>query len=138
MLLLMRLSLYWLTCAVCIHAAKAASKPSQLFHSVEFFLSHLSLRGMDSVVRHDSTDVFTPREEERYGVVRCNVSMTVLDLATVLLEKHTSQAFTVSRSFKVSNEMGEGSLWDLIVKIGGAHQTLSLKQYLMCLSCAVG
>ena len=77
---------------------KSHEKPSNLFQSLEFFVSTLALHGIEAAVScFDSSlsTVHTPREVEEYNRVKCSLVLHLLTFASILLEKHTKQAFSV-------------------------------------------
>ena len=78
---------------------KSNEKPSNLFQSLEFFLSNLALHDTEAAVNcFDSTlsTIHTPREVEEYNRVKCSLVLQLLNFVSILLDKHPKQAFTVS------------------------------------------
>ena len=58
----------------------------------------MSLRGLEGVQEFlsSSSSIFSPHEEEQYGVSRSSVVSRILRFAEILLEKHTHEAVSVS------------------------------------------
>ena len=78
---------------------KSNEKPSNLFQSLEFFLSNLALHDIEAAVKcFDSSlsTIHTPREIEDYNRVKCSLVLQLLNFVSILLDKHLKQAFTVS------------------------------------------
>ena len=84
---------------------KSTDKPSCLFESLHFFISKLSLHGLEAAVQYVQqgyNSIHTPKEIEEYNRAKCAVIVRVMKFATVLLDKHPSEAFTVSASLPFS------------------------------------
>ena len=82
---------------------KASDKPSCLLQSLEFFITQLSLRGIDAATQCYTTSyssVHTPREEEEYNRAKCTVVLRMLKFTAVLLTHHPKEAFSVSAHTK--------------------------------------
>ena len=84
---------------------KSTDKPSCLFESLHFFISKLSLHGLEAAVHYvqqGCNSIHTPKEIEEYNRAKCAVIVKVMKFATVLLDKHPGEAFTVSVSLPFS------------------------------------
>ena len=83
-------------------ALKSANyKQSHLFQSLNFFVSTLSLHGIEAAARcFDSqySSVYTPREVEEYNNVKCTVILKLLRFLSVLLKFYPQEAFDVRRN----------------------------------------
>ena len=82
---------------------KASDKPSCLLQILEFFITQLSLRGIDAATQCYATSyssVHTPREEEEYNRAKCTVVLRVLKFTAVLLTQHPKEVFSVSTHTK--------------------------------------
>lgn len=73
--------------------SKTESRP-QLFESVEFFLKSLALNKLDACVdcfETTSTNFFTPREEDFYASLKCDVIMKILQFVSIILKNYNNE-----------------------------------------------
>ncbi len=87
------------TCTATPKKVSDKLKPSCLFRSLEFFITKLALAGIEAAILCYSSStpfsVHTPREVEEYNRTKGTVIRGLLKFTTVLLSKHTKEAFSV-------------------------------------------
>ena len=76
----------------------SSSSSSQLFTSVEFFLTKLALSGIEGVLGSSEVSVVGPHEREEYDRLRWRTTELLLKLINVFLTCHTNETM----SYKVS------------------------------------